>query len=130
MRQRLRHLPTVLGACALLAVCAVIVGALTHGGAGAAGAGAGVALVVVSYVFSTLAIAWAESVDPKLILPVGVGAYVTKFSLFGVGMAALSGTSWAGLTPMGLGLIAAVVTWSAALVWWTWRTRIPYVELD
>jgi hypothetical protein len=130
MRERLHHLPTVLGACGVLLVLAVGVGGWARGTAGAAGAAAGVLRVVASYLVSTLAIAWADSIDPSLVLPVGVTAYVIKFSVFGVGMTVLAGTDWAGLVPMGLGLVAAVVTWSAAQVWWTQRTHIPYVGLD
>ena len=81
MRKRLRHLPSGLIATAVLLVVGVPVGALLRGGAGAAGAAAGVCLVAVSYVIGSVVIAWADSLDPRLVLPAGLMTYVLKFTL-------------------------------------------------
>jgi hypothetical protein len=127
--KRLRHLPSGLIASAVLLVVGVVVGALLRGGAGAGGAAAGVGLVAASYVIGSLVIAWADSVDPRLILPVGLMTYVLKFTLIGVVMAAIASSGWAGLRPMGVAVLATAFGWIVAQSWWTWHARIAYVEL-
>jgi hypothetical protein len=129
-RKRLRHLPAGLLASGVLLVAGVVVGAALRGWAGAAGAAAGVVLVAASYVLSTLAVAWADSVNPRLIMPVGLGTYVLKVVLIGVAMAAIAGTGWAGLVPMGIAVMVAAVGWIVAQAWWTWHARIPYVDIE
>ena len=121
MTARLRHLPALLLASAVLAVLAGLVGGFLRGTEGALGAVAGVAVVVASYTFSTLLIAWADSVDTNLVLPFGLIGYVTKFTLIGVAMAAIAASGWPGLEPMGVGVIVGVVGWSGAQIWWVVR---------
>lgn len=127
---RLRHLPSGLLASAALLVVGLALGGLLRGGAGAAGAAAGVLLVAASYTVSSLVIAWADAVHPTLIMPVGLMTYAVKFTLIGILMAAIASTGWAGLKPMGVGVIATALGWSTAQAVWTWRARIPYVEID
>ena len=129
MSARLRHLPSGLAASAVLLVVGVLLGALLRGGAGAAGAAAGVGLVAVSYVVGSLVIAWADSVDPRLVLPAGLMTYVLKFTLIGLVMAAIAASGWSGLRPMGVAVLASALGWIVAQSWWTWRARIAYVEL-
>jgi len=130
MRKRLTHLPSGLLASAALLVVGVVLGALLRGGAGAAGAAAGVGLVAASYTVSSLVIAWVDKIDPRLVLPVGLGTYVAKFTTLGVLMAVLSASHWAGLTAMGVAIITTALGWSIAQAVWTWRARIPYVEMN
>jgi hypothetical protein len=129
MRKRLRHLPSGLIATAVLLVVGVPVGALLRGGAGAAGAAAGVCLVAVSYVIGSVVIAWADSLDPRLVLPAGLMTYVLKFTLIGVIMAAISASGWSGLVPMGVAVLVSALGWIVAQSWWTWHARVAYVEL-
>jgi hypothetical protein len=129
-RKRLRHLPSGLAASAVLLVVGAVLGGVLRGWAGAAGAAAGVGMVATSYVLSTLAVAWADSVNPRLIMPVGLATYVIKVALIGIGLAAVSRTDWAGLVPMGIAVMAAAVGWIIAQAWWTWQARIPYVDVD
>jgi hypothetical protein len=129
MATRLRHLPSGLTATAVLLVLGVPVGALLRGGPGAAGAAAGVALVAASYVMGSVVIAWADSVDPKLVLPAGLMTYALKFTLIGVVMAAIAASNWAGLRPMGVAVLATALAWIVATSWWTWRAQIAYVDL-
>jgi ATP synthase protein I len=126
---RLRHLPSGLTATAVLLVLGVPLGALLRGGPGAAGAAAGVALVATSYVIGSVVIAWADSVDPKLVLPAGLMTYALKFTLIGVVMAAIAASHWAGLRPMGVAVLATALAWVVAQSWWTWHARIAYVDL-
>jgi hypothetical protein len=127
MGWRLAHLPVLLVVSAALLVAATALGWLLRGGAGAGGAAAGVGVVTASYLASTLAIAWADSVDPQLVLPVGLGMYVTKFTLIGFGMVAVTATGWAGLGPMGVGVVAGVIAWTATQIWWVVRNQ-PRLE--
>jgi hypothetical protein len=130
LRRRLRHLPSGLLASAAVLVVGAVLGVLLRGPAGAAGAAAGVLLVAASYTASSVVIAWADSIDPRLVLPAGLMTYALKFTLFGVLWAVLAAAGWAGLTPMGLAILASTLGWTTAQAVWTWRARIPYVELD
>lgn len=115
---RLAHLPPLVCVSVVLAVVAAALGGLTRGGAGAAGAAVGVGIVTVSYLLSTLVLAWADSVNPQLVLPFGLALYAAKFTAIGVVMARVSASGWPGLPPLGLGVVAGVVAWTAAHVWW------------
>jgi hypothetical protein len=130
LRSRLKHLPSGLLASAGLLVLGVLVGALVRGGAGAAGAAAGVALVAVSYTISSLVIAWADLRDPRLVLPVGLLTYVLKFTVIGFVLAGIAATGWRGLPVMGIAIIVSALGWTIAQAVWTWRAKIPYVEIQ
>jgi hypothetical protein len=130
MRRRLRHLPVPLLVSAVLLVVLVAVGAGLDGGPGAAGAAAGVLLVAVSYVTSSLVLAWADSVHPKMVLSVGLLTYSVKFMVFGVAVFAVAASDWAGQRMLAVAIIVGTVAWITAQVWWTFRARIPYVEID
>jgi hypothetical protein len=130
MRKRLRHLPSGLIASAALLVVGVGVGAVLWGGAGAAGVAAGVTLVAASYTVSSVIIAWADSIDPRLTLPAGLMTYALKFTFFGLLLAVLTRAGWTGLLPMGVAIMGTALGWTVAQAVWTWRARIPYVEID
>ena len=128
MRERVRYLWAALAVSAVLLGLATLVGALVGGGAGALGAAVGVAVVAASYSATMLAVAWADSVNPRLVLPVGVGMYITKFSLIGALMIIVGASEWAGKIPMAMGIVAAVVVWTTAQIWWTLRNAHPYAK--
>lgn len=130
LRRRLRHLPAGLAATGVLLVVAVPVAGWLRGPAGAAGVAAGILLVAASFVFSSLCVAWADSIDPQLVLPVGLGGYAIKATLLGVCLVLLLDTGWAGLPAMGVGVLMATLTWIGAQLWWTLRAKIPYVQFD
>jgi ATP synthase protein I len=44
-------------------------------------------------------------------------------------MAVIAASGWAGLPAMGVAIIAATLSWTTAQAVWTWRARIPYVEI-
>jgi hypothetical protein len=125
---RLAHLPVLLAVTGGMLVAAPVLGWLAAGGAAAAGATAGVAVVAGSYLLSTLAIAWADAVRPALVLPVGLGLYAVKFTLIGIGMAAVVARDWAGLPALGVAVVAAVVGWTGTQIWWVLRhpPRLAY----
>ncbi|MGW4500016.1 hypothetical protein ACWENR_15565 [Micromonospora sp. NPDC004336] len=125
VRARLPHLRLPLLACALLAVVAVPVAAVVRGGTGAAGVAAGIALVVASYLVSGVSVAWADAVNPRLIMSVGLVTYATKIVLLGAVMAAVAATGWPGLPDMGVAIIVAVVVWTGAHLTWALRSPLP-----
>jgi hypothetical protein len=121
MRMRMRHVPVALAVSGVVLVLAAAVGWLAQGGPAALGAAAGVALVVVSYLVSSVVVAWADSVSPQLVLPFGLMTYIVKFLLLGLVMLAVVGTGWDGTAAMGLAIIPGVVGWTGANVWWALR---------
>jgi hypothetical protein len=129
VRGRLTHLPVGLKVTAVLLVLAVFGGAVADGIHGAGGAVAGVLLVAASYVASSFVIAWADSIHPRMVLPVGLLTYVVKFAALGVGMYALASTGWDGLPALGVAVIVATLAWATAHAWWLWHAKIPYVDV-
>ena len=125
MKERVRHLRVTTGVTGAVLVGMTAIGAVFGGVTGATGAAAGVALVILSYVASTLAIAWADSVAPKMVLGVGVGMYVLKFSLFGIMLVLVVMAGWPGRVPMAWGIVAGAVAWTASQIWWTTRRAYP-----
>ncbi|MGH3750577.1 MAG: hypothetical protein ACRDT8_24650, partial [Micromonosporaceae bacterium] len=112
MSLQLRHLPWLLAVSSATLVAATAAGGLVRGVDGALGAAAGVALAIASYTFSTLVIAWADSVKPGLVLPFGMAAYIVKFSLIAAVVLLVAASGWPGLAPMGLGLVAGTLAWT------------------
>ncbi|RIV32691.1 hypothetical protein [Micromonospora radicis] len=128
IRARLPHLRLPLLACAALAVLGVPLAALLRGPTGAAGVAAGIGLVIVSYLVSSFSVAWADAVNPKLIMSVGLVTYATKMVFLGVVMSAVASAGWPGLPDMGVAIIAAVLVWIVAHVTWAWRAPLPTVD--
>jgi hypothetical protein len=128
IRARLPHLPVVLAATGVLLVVGVVLGYLIWGGVGAAGAAAGIGIVAASYLFSTIAIAWADTIHPRMVMSVGLVAYAAKFTVIGFLMVALESAGWAGLPAMGFGVIAGVVVWTGSQIWWIRHNQIPHVD--
>ncbi|TDC83737.1 hypothetical protein E1193_08070 [Micromonospora sp. KC606] len=125
IRARLPYLRLPLAACAALAVVAVPAAAVLRGPTGAAGVAAGITLVVLSYLISGVSVAWADAVNPRLIMSVGLVTYATKIVFLGVVMAAVAASGWAGLPDLGVAVIAAVVVWTGAHLTWALRSPLP-----
>jgi hypothetical protein len=128
MGGRVRHLRVAFGVFWVLLLVGAVIGGLTGGLDAATGFAAGLALVAASYTASTLAIAWADSINPRMVFPVGMAMYVTKFSLFGALLIFVGATEWGGKIPMSIGIIVGVVAWTATQIWWTVKTAHPYVQ--
>jgi len=126
---RMTHLPVGLKTSAVIFVLTVAGGAVFGGLTGALGAAAGVGIVVASFTVSSLVIAWADSVHPTLVLPVGMVTYIFKFTAIGFAMAAVVASGWDGLTALGVGVAVATIGWASAQAWWVWHARIPYVDV-
>ncbi|MBV1848856.1 hypothetical protein [Catellatospora tritici] len=130
LAKRLKFLPYMLGVTAVVAAVATPVAWLTAGGTAALGVLAGVALVGVSYLFTSFILAWADSVNPKLLLSLGLATYAIKFTVLFLVMARIAQTGWAGLKPMALGIGVAAIAWTVGHAWYVWNSRISYVDVD
>ncbi|WBB74764.1 hypothetical protein O7602_04235 [Micromonospora sp. WMMD1128] len=115
---RLRHLPVLLAAVAVMAAVAAVAGGVWRGADGALGAAAGVAVTAASYTLTTVVLAWADARDPQLVLPFGLGLYIAKMTALGGVMVLVASTGWPGLIPFCLGIAAGVVVWTGAHIWW------------
>ncbi len=120
-RWRVEHLPFLTAVAFALLMCAASVGLLTGGTTAAVGAAAGVALVTVSFTMSTLVIAWADTVRPALVMPLGLLTYVVKYSLLGLIMVLVIDSGWPGTVALGWGVITGVLGWTAVQIWWLAR---------
>ncbi|WP_433551323.1 hypothetical protein ACQP08_27185 [Micromonospora zamorensis] len=125
IRVRLPHLRPTLLSCAVLAVLAIPLAAVLEGAEGAAGAAAGIALVVVSYLISGFSVAWADAINPRMVMSVGLVTYGVKIVILGLTMAAIATTGWGGLRVMGIAVIVAVVVWTGAHLAWALRSPLP-----
>jgi hypothetical protein len=121
---RLRHLPLMLAASAAMALVAAAVGFWLAGAAGAAAA-VGVAVATLSFTASTLVIAYADRLDPRLVLPFGLGMYIAKITLIGGLALAVAQSGWPGFLPMMWGIAAGVLAWGAAQIWWIAAVHVP-----
>lgn len=126
MRERLRHLPVGLVASLVLLIVGTHVAGTVAGPYGALGALLGVALVATSFVVSSVVVAWADQVHPRMVLPVGLAAYVVKFTLLGVVLTAMP--AWRGLHAFGWLVVTGTLTWVTVQAWWLWRTPMLYVN--
>jgi hypothetical protein len=120
-RWRVEHLPFLTAASIALLLCAASIGFLNGGRVDAFGAAAGVAITTVSFTMSTLVIAWADTVRPALLMPLGLLAYVVKYTLLGVVLAYVISSGWPGRTAMGWGVVAGVLGWTSVQIWWVAR---------
>jgi hypothetical protein len=117
-RWRIEHLPMIFAIGIALALCATSAGFLIGGPAVGLGLGAGVLLVAVGYSVSTLAIGWADTLRPALVLPVGLTVYVIKYILIALILISAGASGWDGAKPMAFGIaIGAVVMTAAQAVW-------------
>jgi hypothetical protein len=110
-------------ATAGVGVLAAIVGAVLQGAPGAVGAGAGVALVIASYVVSTLIIAWVDRTNRNMLMVVGMATYAVKFALLFALVGWVATQGWIGTEAMGLGVVAGVLTWTSVQIWWTSKAK-------
>jgi hypothetical protein len=122
-RWRIAHLPFLTAVSVAVLLCAASIGYLAGGPQLALGAAAGVAITTVSYTMSTLVIAWADTVRPALVMPLGLATYVVKYSLLGVILAFTVTSEWPGRVALGWGVVAGVVVWTAVQSWWVTHRR-------
>ena len=120
-RWRVEHLPFLTAASVALLLCEASVGFFAGGAQAALGAAGGVAITTVSFTMSTLVIAWADTVRPALLMPLGLLTYVVKYSLLGVILGAVISSDWPGRTAMGWGVAVGVLGWTSVQIWWVAR---------
>ena len=120
-RWRVEHLPLLTAVSTALLLGAGSAGFLAGGVPSALGAAGGVLIVTISYTMSTLVIAWADTVRPALVMPLGLLVYVVKYTLLGVILAVLVSARWPGRVALGWAIVAGVVCWTGVQAWWLAR---------
>jgi hypothetical protein len=120
-RWRIEHLPFVLAVGVALVLCAASAGFLLDGVAGALGAAGGALVVTVGVSLTTLAIAWADVIRPALVMPVGLAAYVIKYSSIVFLMIGIGSTGWPGGRAMAWSIAGSAVVLTGVQAWWLTR---------
>ena len=83
-------------------------------------------LVTVSYLSSTLVMAWADSVDPQsACCPFGLAMYVAKFSLLGVVLVGVADTAGPAWSRSAWGWSPGWSVWTGAHIWWVTTVHRP-----
>ena len=120
-RWRIEHLPFVTAVGVALVLCAASAGLLAGGPAAALGAAAGVLVVTVGVTLTTLTIAWADAIRPELVMPAGLGIFLTKYALIVLLLFSVSSIGWDGFRPMIWGVAAGSVLLTGVQAWWLTR---------
>ena len=120
-RWRIRHLPMLTAISFALVLCAGSAGFLIDGLDAGLGAAGGVLLVNVSFTITTLVVAWADTVRPALLMPIGLATYVIKYTLIAAIMIGVGASGWTGGLAMAWGIAAGAILLTAAQVWWIAR---------
>jgi hypothetical protein len=118
---RIEHLSMISAIGVALALCAGSIGFLIDGPDSGMGVAGGVFIVTVGFTISTLAIAWADVIQPALVLPVGLTAYVIKYALIAFVLVSAGASGWGGARPMAYGIAFGAVVLSAVQVWFVTR---------
>jgi hypothetical protein len=123
-RWKVEHLGFLTAVSFALLACAASVGFLVSGPTAALAAAGGVMIVTVSHTLTTLVVAWADTVRPALVMPLGMLTYVVKYSLLGIILAVGVSSDWSGKTALGLGVVAGVVVWTGVQARWVTRRTL------
>jgi hypothetical protein len=124
-RWRVAHLPFLSAVSGALMLCAASLGFFVGGAQSALGAALGVLIVTLSFTMTTLVVAWADTVRPALLMPLGLLTYVLKYSILGVVLAYGVSTDWSGKLALGWSIVVAVIVWTGVQVWWFTKVRPP-----
>lgn len=122
-RRRLGFLRLMLPLSLALAVLLALIGLVVDGPTAAVALAAGTGIVAVSFAFSSFMLVWAELINPKLVLPVGLGLYAMKFTVLFLAFTLVARSGWAGLRPLAFGVLIATLVWITAQAWWVWRDK-------
>jgi hypothetical protein len=114
----------------IAAVIAAVVGWITSGGTGAWAAPAGVALAALGFAGSVWAVAAVEKIDLRLTILMALITYAVKLIVVLLALVAVESIAPDALAPFACGVIGGAVAWLATQVVWTYKAKIPYIELD
>lgn len=121
--------PFMLAVSGGLAVLAAAIGFVVSGQSGALGAAAGVAFITGVYVLSTGFLGWVERISRDLLLVTVLVSYIVKLFALLLVLDAVRDAGWPGLRPMIFGVVAGIVVWIVAQMWWLTRAKLLYVQL-
>jgi hypothetical protein len=113
----------------IAAALAAVVGWFTTGGTGAWAAPAGVALAALGFAGSVWAVAWAEKINLRLTLPMALITYAVKLMLAFIALWTVQVSVPDALMPFAGGIIGGAVAWLATQAVWSYKAKIPYIEL-
>lgn len=122
---KVAHLPFLSAVSAALMLVAASVGYVAGGTSYALGAALGVLIVTVSFSMTTLVVAWADTVRPALLMPLGLTTYVVKYGILGVVLAYGVESNWSGKEALGWGIVAAIMVWTGVQIVWFTRMHRP-----
>ena len=90
----------------------------------------GVAIAGVSFLLSSLVIAWVDTIDRRMILPIGLMTYVFKILVIGMVVFGLSHGDWPGFVPLLWGIAAGATGWifTQAISTYRWSLTQPMIE--
>ncbi|HWS35310.1 MAG TPA: hypothetical protein VN408_21555 [Actinoplanes sp.] len=125
LADRLRHLRAPLVVSGVLLIATPAVGWWADGTVGALGAAAGVLVTAGGYALSSITVAWADWISPKLVFSVGLASYLFKVSLLGIVLMTVLRVSWPGTRMMAIGMVVAILSWMITQTWWTYRHGAP-----
>lgn len=114
-RREVRDLRAAVLALAALAVPLIALGGLFAGGRGIAAAVLAVSTVVVFFAIDVVAVAPLTARRPDLAVPVGLGVYAVKVTVFGVAAFRLAGTGLVDSGTFAVALVSATLVWCAVL---------------
>jgi hypothetical protein len=117
-------------AAGIAAVVAAVIGGIAVGGTGLWAAPAGVALAAFGFAGSAAAVAFAETFDLRLTLPMALITYSVKLALVLTILTIVRTAVPDALEPFAYGVVGGAVVWLATQVVWAYRAKIPYIELD
>jgi len=114
----------------IAAVIAAVVGWITAGGTGAWAAPAGVALAALGFAGSVWAVAAVEKIDLRLTILMALITYAVKLIIVLVALVVVESFAPDALAPFAGGVVGGAVAWLATQVVWTYKAKIPYIELE
>ncbi|MFC4335696.1 hypothetical protein [Salininema proteolyticum] len=120
--------------CWVALTAAALIGAIVafavSGAASAAGVALGAAAVGLGFTGSAYAVSGAERIDVRLTLPVALITYAVKLVIFGAVLWWLSEAHSGLVLPFGTGVVMGAVVWLVTQSIWTYKVKLPYIELD
>lgn len=122
------HLGTGVAAVLGAAVGGAVVAGVVAGSPHAKGYVLGCAIVLFFFSMSSLTITWADIVNRKNVLSVGIATYLLKLTLVGLLVFTMADRDWPGFVGALWGIVVATSAWMIAQIIWAFRTARAHVN--
>ena len=113
---------------AAIGVVMAVISLAIGGSKGLVGAVLGIALVAVFFAISVFAVGWAARKSPQAMMITAMSTYVVKILLLLFFVVRFAGTTAFNARLFGLTALVCILAWSASQVFWSTRSKTPYVE--